>query len=81
MTTPPRRRPAPIGSSGDELERALLKEQLPSGHGQAWVAAEATVIRRVRSGLLPGLSREQLTTRGYWRGGEANHPGHDYGED
>jgi NADPH-dependent ferric siderophore reductase len=72
---------AAAGSSGDELERAMLKEPLPSGHGQVWVAAEATVIRRIRSGLLAGLGREQLTTRGYWRGGEANHPDHDYGED
>jgi NADPH-dependent ferric siderophore reductase len=72
---------AAAGSSGDELERAMLKEPLATGHGQVWVAAEASVIRRIRSGLLPALSREQLTTRGYWRGGEANHPDHDYGED
>jgi NADPH-dependent ferric siderophore reductase len=69
------------GSSGDELERTMLKEPLPAGHGQVWVAAEATVIRRIRSGMLAGLGREQLTTRGYWRGGEVNHPDHDYGED
>jgi NADPH-dependent ferric siderophore reductase len=60
----------------------MLKEPLPAGRGQVWVAAEATVIRRIRSGMLAaGLNREQLTTRGYWRGGEANHPDHDYGED
>jgi NADPH-dependent ferric siderophore reductase len=70
------------GSSGEELERTMLKEPLPAGRGQVWVAAEATVIRRIRSGMLAaGPNREQLTTRGYWRGGEANHPDHDYGED
>lgn len=27
------------------------------------------------------LPRPQVTTRGYWRVGEANHPDHDFGED
>jgi len=27
------------------------------------------------------LPRDHVTTRGYWRVGEANHPDHDFGED
>jgi NADPH-dependent ferric siderophore reductase len=68
------------GASGDALEQAVLGWDRPAGRGQVWVAAEAQVIRRIRTGLLRQLDREQVTTRGYWRAGESNHPDHDYGE-
>lgn len=69
------------GPSGTALERAVREHPLPPGRGQVWVAGEAAVIRRVRSGLLQALDRGQVTTRGYWRQGESNHPDHDYGDE
>ncbi|MGH9918538.1 MAG: SIP domain-containing protein [Nitrososphaerales archaeon] len=49
---------------------------------QAWVAGEAVAIRQSRRILLgAGLDPKMLTTRGYWRVGEAGHPDHDMGED
>jgi NADPH-dependent ferric siderophore reductase len=63
------------------LEAARHAEIYPATH--VWVACEASAVRRIRSHLLTDrfLSRDQVTTRGYWRLGEANHPDHDYGED
>ncbi|WLQ31935.1 siderophore-interacting protein [Streptomyces castrisilvae] len=48
-----------------------------------WIACEASAVRKARSYLLGErmLPRPQVTTRGYWRVGEANHPDHDFGED
>jgi NADPH-dependent ferric siderophore reductase len=64
-----------------DLEAAVLGHPRPAGRGQVWVAAEAGLIRRIRAGLLVDLDRTQVTTRGYWRAGEENHPDHDYGDD
>jgi NADPH-dependent ferric siderophore reductase len=63
------------------LEHAAAAFLRPAGRGQAWIAAEAGVIRRIRAELLPHLSKDQLVTRGYWRAGAQNHPDHDYGDD
>ena len=62
----------------DALRNAALDP-----HSQVWVACEASAVRRARAHLLTDRShlRSQVTTRGYWRLGEANHPDHDYGED
>jgi len=48
---------------------------------RAWVACEATLMRRVRASLLERYARELVSTRGYWKRGEANHPDHDTGDD
>ncbi|HVN61708.1 MAG TPA: siderophore-interacting protein [Gaiellaceae bacterium] len=48
---------------------------------RAWIACEAGLMRRVRSELLDRYPRERLSTRGYWKRGEANHPDHDTGDD
>ena len=50
---------------------------------RAWIACEATVMRRIRTALLDGglYDRADLATRGYWKRGEADHPDHDTGED
>jgi NADPH-dependent ferric siderophore reductase len=65
------------------LQRAVEETAVPAGEARVWVAAEAGVIRRIRSGLLGrrGLDPRQVVTRGYWKAGAANHPDHDYGED
>lgn len=49
----------------------------------AWVACEATAMRRIRASSLESgrYTRETLATRGYWKQGEADHPDHDTGED
>lgn len=67
---------------GAELISAVRTAGLgPADH--VWVACEAAAVRRIRGHLLTerSLPRDQVTTRGYWRLGEANHPDHDYGED
>lgn len=69
------------GSYGAALADAAAGVAAPDGL-QAWVAAEAVAVRRVRRTLLDaGLAPTAMTTRGYWRHGEADHPDHDYGED
>jgi len=67
---------------GGELVAAAHARAIdPVGH--VWVGCEASAARRIRAHLLAerSLSRTQVTNRGYWRLGEANHPDHDYGED
>jgi len=47
-----------------------------------WVACEAQTMRTIRRALLDsGFPVSQLSTRGYWKRGEADHPDHDRGED
>ena len=49
---------------------------------RVWVACEAQTVRQIRRELLgAGHDQATLTTRGYWRAGEENHPDHDYGDD
>lgn len=50
---------------------------------RAWIACEATLMRRLRASCLESsrYGREVLATRGYWKQGESNHPDHDIGED
>lgn len=62
----------------DALRRAGLGDDT-----HVWIACEAAAVRQARSYALKdrGLPRAQVTTRGYWRVGEANHPDHDFGED
>lgn len=69
------------GAAGQALEQAIADFTPPAGRGQIWVAAEANAIRRIRARLLESFDRDQVVTRGYWRGGEVNHPDHDFGED
>lgn len=72
-------------AAGALLERA----EGGSRSWRAWrtalprITCEAQAVREARSYLLTdrGLPRPQVTTRGYWRVGAANHPDHDSGED
>ena len=70
------------GRWGAELIDALNGAELVDGT-HVWIGTEANVVRQMRGHLLEArsLPRAQMTTRGYWRLGEANHPDHDYGED
>jgi NADPH-dependent ferric siderophore reductase len=65
------------GGPLDGADRAAIDVET-----RVWVACEANAMRRIRAHLLAaGVPASTLTTRGYWRIGEANHPDHDYGED
>ena len=70
------------GTFGAELEAAARAAEIPDG-ARIWVACEAAAMRGIRRYFRNerGLPLSSLTTRGYWRVGEANHPDHDYGED
>lgn len=47
-----------------------------------WVACEAGTMREIRRDLLDsGFPIGMLTTRGYWKRGDSNHPDHDTGDD
>ncbi|MFJ4152746.1 siderophore-interacting protein [Streptomyces galbus] len=72
------RRSEPGTALVDVLRQATLRSDT-----HIWVACEASAVRKARSSILTNqvLPRFQLTTRGYWRVGEVNHPDHDYGED
>ncbi|MCM3924575.1 siderophore-interacting protein, partial [Frankia sp. AiPs1] len=65
---------------GELLAESVAAASLPAGTA-AWVAGEASAVRRIRRQLLDsGLDRGQVSTRGYWRLGAADHPDHDFGE-
>ncbi|THA32714.1 siderophore-interacting protein [Streptomyces sp. A1277] len=71
-----------VGGPGAALVDALHRDGL-GDDTHVWIACEASAVREARSYLLGDrvLPRPQVTTRGYWRVGEANHPDHDFGED
>ncbi|WP_221939377.1 siderophore-interacting protein [Streptomyces sp. 130] len=70
------------GEPGAALVDALHRARL-ADDAHVWIACEASAVRKARSYLLVDRvrPRSQVTTRGYWRVGEADHPDHDYGED
>lgn len=70
------------GAFGAELDAAARAAEIPDG-ARIWVACEASAMRGIRRYFRDerGLPLASMTTRGYWRTGEANHPDHDYGED
>jgi NADPH-dependent ferric siderophore reductase len=67
---------------GEELAAAARAASIPDG-ARIWVACEAAAMRGIRRYFTRerGIPVAQLTTRGYWRAGQQNHPDHDYGED
>lgn len=69
----------PVGAA---MIRTLADVLIPDSEIQVFIAGESITIRQARTMLLGrGLLVGQLTTRGYWRDGEANHPDHDMGDD
>ncbi|WP_190222200.1 siderophore-interacting protein [Streptomyces hydrogenans] len=71
-----------VGEPGAALVHALRRAGL-GDDTHVWITCEASAVRKARSYLLDDrmLPRPQVTTRGYWRVGEADHPHHDHGED
>jgi NADPH-dependent ferric siderophore reductase len=69
--------------AGVELAAAVAAFELPPGAGRIYVACEADAMRGIRRQLLMerGVSRDWLTTRGYWKQGATDYPDRDYGED
>ena len=70
------------GAFGAELDEAARSAAIAEGT-KVWVACEAASMRGIRRYFLGErrIPASSLTTRGYWRLGEANHPDHDYGDD
>lgn len=73
----------PTAPAGVELLAAVTAFQPPVGSGAIYVACEADAMRRIRRQLLVerAMTRESVTTRGYWKHGSTDHPDRDYGED
>jgi NADPH-dependent ferric siderophore reductase len=69
--------------AGIELAAAIAAFELPGGAGRIYVACEADAMRGIRRQLLRerAVSRDWLTTRGYWKQGATDYPDRDYGED
>lgn len=66
---------APVG---DTLVAAVQAARLPP-QGRVWVAGEAAAVQRIRRHLFEerGLSRAQVTVRGYWKHGRTGDAGED----
>jgi NADPH-dependent ferric siderophore reductase len=70
------------GGSGPGLTEMALAEASAAPYTRVWVACEAGQMRDIRRKLLlAGVSADRLSTRGYWKRGEADHSDHDTGED
>jgi NADPH-dependent ferric siderophore reductase len=53
---------------------------LPSGRGHAYIIGETSNVRRQRHTLIArGLTRDQISSEGYWRPGRIG--GHDHVDD
>ncbi len=70
---------APAGPS--ELMNGVVREfALPPGKGHAYIIGETSNVRRQRHTLIArGLSRDQISSEGYWRPGRIG--GHDHVDD
>lgn len=66
---------------GVEMLDAARSSSIADGV-QVWVAGEAVSIRRIRKHFLEEkqVPVTSMTTRGYWRIGESDHPDGDYGD-
>jgi NADPH-dependent ferric siderophore reductase len=70
------------GGSHRSLAVALEAYEWPHGNGRVYAGCEAGMVREIRRYALDtlGFDRSHVTTRGYWRFGDVNHPDHDYAE-
>lgn len=70
---------APAGPS--ELMNGVVQDfPLPSGKGHAYLIGETSNVRRQRHTLIArGLTRDQISSEGYWRPGRIG--GHDHVDD
>ena len=64
----------------DFMAQAVAGYHLPHGRGQAILIGETSNVRKQRQNLLSrGLTREQISSEGYWRPGRIG--GHDHVDD
>lgn len=64
----------------DPTLAAIEASDLPDGQGHAILTGETGTVRRQRHALIArGLSREQISSEGYWRAGRIG--GHDHVDD
>lgn len=71
------------GADSGETLVAAVQSAVLDEETHVWAACEASAVRRIRTHLVADrpLPRAHVTTRGYWRVGEADHPDHDFGAD
>ena len=62
------------GQPGQRLCQRLMYRPLPLGTGYLWMAGESGAMRTLKMHFLDrGIARTQLSTKGYWKSGEADH--------
>lgn len=62
------------GQPGLRLCQRLMYRPLPLGNGYLWMAGESGAMRTLKLHFLDrGMARTQLSTKGYWKSGEADH--------
>jgi NADPH-dependent ferric siderophore reductase len=62
------------GHPGQRLCQRLMYRPLPPGNGYLWMAGESGAMRALKLHFLDrGMARPQLSTKGYWKSGEADH--------
>lgn len=65
------------GQPGQRLCQRLMYRPLPLGTGYLWMAGESGAMRTLKMHFLDrGIARSQLSTKGYWKSGEADHKDH-----
>lgn len=70
----------PATENDDPTLAAIEAADLPGGLGHAILTGETGTVRRQRHALIArGLSREQISSEGYWRAGRVG--GHDHVDD
>jgi NADPH-dependent ferric siderophore reductase len=70
---------APAGPS-ELMSDAVQRLALPPGKGHAYIIGETSNVRRQRHTLIArGLTRDQISSEGYWRPGRIG--GHDHVDD
>jgi NADPH-dependent ferric siderophore reductase len=70
---------APAGPS-EIMNRVVEAFVLPPGNGHAYIIGETSNVRRQRHTLIArGLTRDQISSEGYWRPGRIG--GHDHVDD
>lgn len=62
------------GQPGQRLCQRLMYRPLPPGNGYLWMAGESGAMRALKRHFLDrGIAPSQLSAKGYWKCGEADH--------
>lgn len=65
------------GQPGHRLCQRLMYRPLPPGNGYLWMAGESGAMRALKRHFLDrGIAPGQLSAKGYWKCGEADHKDH-----